>query len=687
MSVVLSAGAPYPLGATLTEQGVNFAVASENANKIELVLFDQTGQRVTDTVALPERTQGIFHGFLPGSPESLTGLVYGLRAYGPYAPEQGHRFNPTNLLIDPYAIELCGDFQWHLDVFGYEPYHPTGHRSFNPRDSLPYVPKARVTRLMEPHQPSLFDPWRHRHEHTVIYELHVKGFSKLNIGIPEKLRGTYTGLAHPASIAHMKRLGITSLCLLPVTYFIDESFLADHGRTNYWGYNPLAFFALAPRYSATPEDPTATRHEFRAMVDALHAAGLEVLMDVVYNHTAEGGEQGPTLSFRGLDHATYYRLCAGDPLHCENLTGCGNTLKAAHPRVTQLILDSLRHWVTQYGIDGFRFDLAATLGRTDQGFSNQAAFFTALAQDPILSQVKMIAEPWDIGYGGYQLGHFPRQFQEWNDKYRDGMRRYWLNGGVGRSEFAQRLCASSDLFGYDHRSAFSSVNYISAHDGFTMADMTRYSFKHNEANGENNWDGRNGEPAYNFGTEGETPDEATVKLRAQVHRALMTTLVLSRGTPMIRAGDELAQTQQGNNNAYCQDSPISWIDWSSADEALIHFSAQAIALRQSTPALTARTWLDDAHVQWFTPQGTVMQVDDWHNGATRRLAVCFGENGKPQEKLLLLFNPEPTPCTFVPPAGTWHRVLDNTLQPAATDMVSGPIELPAYTLWALTPVL
>ena len=688
MSFTLSAGAPFPLGATLTAQGVNFALASEHAEKVELVFLDATGQTTISSVFLPVRTQGVFHGFLEGSPSSLVGLLYGFRVYGEYAPEKGHHFNPAKLLIDPYALELQGTLEWDHDILAYNSDTPLGYRSINTQNSLPYVPKARVSKPLPPIMPSSLAPWRHDEAHTVIYELHVKGFSKLNSGVPERLRGTYAGLAHPASIERMKALGVTTLSLLPVTYAVDERFLVRQGRINYWGYNPIAFFAIAPRYSCTPEDPTATRHEFRAMVDALHAAGLEVLMDVVYNHTAEGGERGPAISFRGIDHATYYRLCPGDPLHCENLTGCGNTLNASHPRVTQLILDSLRHWVTQYGIDGFRFDLAATLGRTDQGFSSQATFFTAMQQDPVLNQVKMIAEPWDIGYGGYQLGRFPRQFQEWNDKFRDSMRRYWLTGETGRGEFTQRLCASSDLFSYGHRNVFSSINYISSHDGFTLADMTSYNSKHNEANGEDNRDGRSGEPAYNCGVEGATDAPEVLQLRAKMQRALLATLFLSRGTPMIRAGDEIAQSQQGNNNAYCQDNSLSWIYWTAENEGSAAFVAKLIRFRQSSPWLTAPAWLDEHAFEWRTPNGTPMRAEDWHNGAERSIALCFGPSAKYLDRLLLLFNPHKEKQHFVLPDGDWRIVLDTAqFEDSPVQLIqSAGVDVEGHSLCVLLPL-
>ncbi|WP_373715024.1 glycogen debranching protein GlgX, partial [Roseateles sp.] len=493
----LQAGWHEPLGALARDGGVNFAVFSENATRIELCVFDGEGQRELRRYALDGPQDGVWHGFLPGVGP---GLVYGFRAHGPYAPEQGHRFNPHKLLLDPYAREIVGHFGWRAEHHGYELGHPDGPRSMDTRDNATQALKARVPPPpvvhARPHQP------RRAPADIVLYEVHVKGFSRLLPGVPEALRGTYAGLAHPASIAHFKRLGVTTLSLLPVHYCIDEPHLAERRLHNYWGYNTLGFFCPDPRWAqaAHRDDPTTVTAEFRAMVDALHEAGLEVVLDVVYNHTPEGNEFGPTLSFRGLDNKSYYRLVGGDWSRYENLTGCGNTLHCSHPRVTQFVLDSLRYWVAEMGVDGFRFDLAPVLGRGSHGFDPNAAFFTALRQDPVLAGVHLIAEPWDAAYDGYQLGRFPGRFLEWNDKFRDALRGYWLGAGpgVGRGELARRFLASSDVFHHGQRQPTASINFVAVHDGFTLADMTSYAAKHNQANGEDNRDGRDGELCANF---------------------------------------------------------------------------------------------------------------------------------------------------------------------------------------------
>src|SRR6218665_616812 len=549
-------GRHAPLGSQARDGGVNFAVFSEHAQGIELCLFDAAGQRELRRYALHGPHDGVFHGFLPGVGP---GLVYGLRAQGPYAPEQGHRFNPHKLLLDPYAREIVGHFAWRAEHHGYELGHPDGPRSFDTRDNGAQALKASVAAPLEdsprasaPHVPPT---------EVVLYEVHVKGFSMQHPKLPADLRGTYAGLAHPAAIAHFKSIGVTTLSLLPVQYSIPEPHLADKRLPNYWGYNTLGFFCPDPRLAQAAHrgDPAAVTAEFRQMVRDLHAAGLEVVLDVVYNHTPEGNEFGPTLSLRGLDNKSYYRLAPEDASRNENLTGCGNTLNVQHPRVAQFVLDSLRYWVGEMGVDGFRFDLAPVLGRTHQGYDPKAAFFTALRQDPVLAGVHLIAEPWDAGYDGYQVGRFPGRFLEWNDKFRDTVRGYWLKSGVGRGELARRFMASSDLFHHGQRQPGASVNFVSVHDGWVLADVVSYQRKHNHANGEDNRDGRDGELSGNFGAEGPSDDAAITATRLRVRHAMLATLLLAQGTPMLCAGDEIGNSQQGNNNAYCQDNATSWL--------------------------------------------------------------------------------------------------------------------------------
>ncbi|HEX2009822.1 MAG TPA: glycogen debranching protein GlgX, partial [Roseateles sp.] len=520
----LQEGRHEPLGAQARDGGVNFAVFSEHAVQIELCIFDASGTHELRRYALHGPHDGVFHGFLPGFGP---GLVYGLRAHGPYEPEQGHRFNAHKLLLDPYAREIVGRFGWRAEHHGYELGHPEGQRSFDMRDNALHALKARVPPAPITESPRASAP-RIAPADVVLYEVHVKGFSKLHPEIPAALQGSYAGLAHSAAIAHFKALGVTTLSLLPVHYGIDEPHLADKGLHNYWGYNSLGFFCPDPRLAqaAHREDPSAVAAEFRAMVETLHRAGLEVVLDVVYNHTPEGNEFGPTLSFRGLDNKSYYRLAADDRSRNENLTGCGNTLNAQHPRVTQFVLDSLRFWVQEMGVDGFRFDLAPVLGRATAGpFDPQSAFFSALRQDPVLGAVHLIAEPWDAAPDGYQVGRFPGRFLEWNDKFRDAVRGYWLqNGKVGRGEFARRFTASSDLFfHHGQRRPTASVNFVAVHDGYTLNDVVSYSHKHNHANGEDNRDGRDGELCANFGAEGPTEDAAIRAARERVRRAMLAT--------------------------------------------------------------------------------------------------------------------------------------------------------------------
>jgi glycogen operon protein len=677
----LQTGLPYPLGATVRDAGVNFAVFAEHANKVELCLFDASGVHETARLPLPRCTDGVWHGFLPAA---AAGLVYGLRAHGPYVPDAGHRYNPNKLLVDPYAREIVGQFAWRAEHYGYQYGHPDGHRSFDTRDNAATALKCRVAaRLPESRVPPPHVPI----EDTVIYEMHLRGFTKRHPEIPEAARGTYAGLAHPAAVAHLHKLGVTAVELMPVQYHLDEALLVARGQTNFWGYNTFGFFCPDPRLSSTPHDPTATRAEFRVMVDALHAAGIEVLLDVVYNHTAEGDERGPTLSWRGLDNAAYYRLRSDDRGHYENFSGCGNTVSVAHPRATQWVLDSLRYWVSEMGVDGFRFDLAPVLGRGAHGFDAHAAFFVALEQDPVLARAKLIAEPWDFGSHGYRLGQFPGRFLEWNDQFRDGVRRYWLTRSAGRGEFARRFAASSDRFHHGTRRPCASVNYLASHDGFTLRDLVSYEHKHNEANGEHNRDGHPANFSINCGVEGPASDPAIIALRARLKRALLATLLFAQGTPMLLAGDELGRTQLGNNNAYCQDNELSWIDWAHADRDLIAYVARLIELRRSDGALHLNRWLSDhderrREAHWLAPEGRAMSVDDWHDQRRH----CFGLQltAAGERPILLLFNAEPNAAHFVLPEGRWRCELESSAPRLTTEPVGGrTLTLPAHSVMLL----
>jgi glycogen operon protein len=680
----LAPGLHYPLGATPRAGGVNFAVASEHARFVELCLFDSDGRTETARLRLPACTDGVWHGLLPGA---RPGLVYGFRAHGPYEPGAGHRFNAHKLLLDPYAREVVGRLEWRDEHFGFRRGHADGPASFDSRDNGPTALKARVS---EPLPPLGNRPDPRPADELVLYELHVKGFTRLHPAIPEPLRGTYAGLAHPAAVEHLRQLGVTAVSLLPVHYSLTEERLQKLGLVNYWGYNTLAFFCADPRLSTTPGDSAAARLEFRAMVERLHEAGLEVLLDVVFNHTAEGNENGPTLSMRGLDNAMWYRLGHDNRAEYDNITGCGNTVNASHPRVTQFVLDCLRYWVGEMGVDGFRFDLAPVLGRTGHGFDPAAPFFTALAQDPVLARARLVAEPWDLGYGGYQLGHFPPRWLEWNDRFRDGMRQYWLTRGADRAEFARRLLASSDRFHHGCRSPLASVNHVTAHDGFTLHDLTSYRQKHNEANGEANSDGHNGNYSVNCGIEGPTEDAEINAERARLGRALLGTLLLAQGTPMLAAGDELGHTQFGNNNAYCQDNAISWIDWQRADAGLVRFTARLTALRRDLPALRQRRWLSDhpradgrRDVDWRDAAGAEMTVARWHDNERRCLAVTVAPEDA--EPVLLVFNGERIAHDCALPPGTWRCVLDSSAPDAAERVAVGSVEAPPQSVLVLRP--
>ncbi|NNB22623.1 glycogen debranching protein GlgX, partial [Pseudomonas fragi] len=570
-------GLPFPLGATWDGLGVNFALFSANASKVELCLFDAAGEVELERIELPEYTDETFHGYLP---DAHPGQVYGYRVYGPYEPENGHRFNHHKLLIDPYAKQLVGELKWSEALFGYTIGHPDADLSFDERDSAPFVPKCKVVDPAHTwgHDRRLSVPW----ERTIFYEAHVRGISMRHPAVPDALRGTFAGLMVDEVVEHITDLGVTSVELLPVHAFVNDQHLLQKGMTNYWGYNSIAFFAPDPRYLASGKIA-----EFKETVAHLHKAGLEVILDVVYNHTAEGNEQGPTLSMRGIDNASYYRLMPDDKRYYINDSGTGNTLDLSHPCVLQMVTDSLRYWAREMHVDGFRFDLATILGRYHDGFNERHSFLVACRQDPLLRQVKMIAEPWDCGPGGYQVGGFPPGWAEWNDRFRDTVRAFWKGDEGKLAEFAGRMTGSADLFNQRGRRPYSSVNFITAHDGFTLHDLVSYNDKHNEANEENNQDGSNNNISWNHGVEGPTDDPEINALRQRQMRNFMATLFLAQGTPMLVAGDEFARTQHGNNNAYCQDSEIGWINWEldKAGKSLQAFVKRLIKLRLQYPIL------------------------------------------------------------------------------------------------------
>jgi len=614
-------GLPHPLGATWDGKGVNFALFSANATKVELCLFDAEGQRETGRITLPEYTDQIFHGWVEGlSP----GQAYGYRVHGPYAPEAGHRFNPNKLLLDPYARAHTGALTWDPACYGYTIGAKDADLSFDERDSAKFMPKSVI---VDPDFDWHGEPNRHPvpWDHTIFYETHVKGFTKRHPAVPEALRGTYAGLGHAEIIRHIKDLGVTSVELLPIHSFINDAHLLENNLTNYWGYNTIGFFAPDPRYA---HDPANCLREFKEMVARFHDAGLEVILDVVYNHTAEGNERGATLSFKGIDNASYYRLMP-DQRYYINDTGTGNTVNLSHPRVIQMVTDSLRYWVTETHVDGFRFDLGTILAREPNGFDNQSGFLKACSQDPVLQTVKLVAEPWDCGPGGYQVGGFPPGWAEWNDKFRDTTRDFW-KGEASAAAIASRMSASADLFNHGGRRPWASVNFITAHDGFTLDDWASYNEKHNEANNENNQDGSSDNRSWNCGVEGETEDAAINALRARQMRNMLAVLLLSQGTPMLLAGDEFARTQNGNNNAYCQDNEIGWVNWDIKEkgDALIRFTKKLTRLRREFPILRRSRFLTGAldeelgvrDVTWINATGVPIADEEWHDANMR----CFG---------------------------------------------------------------
>lgn len=618
-------GKPFPLGATWDGNGVNFALYSENAEAVELCLYNDINDDGYVRIKITERTGNIWHAYFP---ELTVGQLYGYRAYGPYDPENGHRFNVNKLLIDPYAKAIAGVVKWGSAVFGYET--DKDDLTFSKEDSSSSMPKCVVINPYfdwEDDKPPAI-PF---HE-TVIYELHVKGFSKLNQAIPKNIRGTYSALADPAAIEYLKDLGITAVELMPVHFFIDDNQLTEKGLDNYWGYNTIGFFAPSNHYSCT--DMTGQQvGDFKNMVKELHKAHIEVILDVVYNHTAEGNHLGPTLSLKGIDNSVYYKL-SEDKRYYNDFTGTGNTLNARQPAVLRLIMDSLRYWIQEMHVDGFRFDLAATLARKLIEVDMLSSFFKIIYQDPIISKVKLIAEPWDVGQGGYQVGNFPLGWSEWNGKYRDCMRDFWRGENSMLAEFAERFTGSSDLYFDDLKKPYASINFITSHDGFTLADLVAYNKKHNENNGENNRDGDNFNRSWNCGVEGPTENQHIINLRKKQQRNFLTTLFLSQGVPMLLAGDELGRTQNGNNNAYCQDNEISWINWEKGDKELLEFTKKLIRLRLEHPVFCRKGWFQGQKIHgsgtedigWFKPDGTEMTDEDWSDGLAKSLAVYL--NGK-----------------------------------------------------------
>jgi isoamylase len=667
-------GLPRPLGASWDGDGANFALFSAHATGVELCLYDESGTEETARFDLPEFTNEIWHGYIPGIEP---GTLYGYRVHGPYEPDQGHRFNPNKLLLDPYATGYAGELRWDPAVFGYE-LESGDDTTFDERDSAPFMPKCVVidpSFAWKQERQGRAVPW----DRTILYETHVRGFTRRYPKIPEAHRGTYKGLASPAVIAYIKSLGVTSVELLPIHAFINDSHLLERGLTNYWGYNSIGFFAPDPRYAHEPEQ---TLREFKEMVARFHDAGLEIILDVVYNHTAEGNERGPTLSFKGIDNATYYRLMPEQPRYYINDTGTGNTLNLSHMRVIQMVLDSLRYWVTETRVDGFRFDLGTILARESNGFDNQSGFLKACCQDPVLDTVKLIAEPWDCGPGGYQVGGFPPGWAEWNDKFRDTVRDFWRGEGSA-SELASRLTGSGDCFNRRGRKPWATVNFITAHDGFTLNDLVTYNDKHNEANGEDNQDGSDDNRSWNCGVEGPTDDPDINALRLRQLKNLLATLLLAQGTPMLIAGDEFGRTQGGNNNAYCQDSEIGWLDWEIWDKGrtLVAFVQQLTELRRKYPILRRGRFLTGEYneelglkdVTWINASGEEMEDETWADDNMRCFGMLIDGRAQPtglrklgeDATLLLVMNGHHDLVEFTLPeiegGGEWSLKMDTNL--------------------------
>ena len=665
-------GQPFPLGATFDGLGVNFALYSEGAHGVEVCLFEtENGSDTERAFTLAEVTNYIWHGYISGL---QPGTRYGYRVDGPYAPEKGLRFNPTKLLIDPYAKAVAGEVDWKSPVFGYLRGGEKQDLAVDVQDSAVGMPKGVVIEEKFDwgekglNRPST--PWNE----TVIYEAHVKGFTARHPDVPLALRGTYSGMSHPAAISHLKSLGVTAVELLPVHEFVDEAFLSDRGLKNYWGYNTLSYFAPSHRYSSQGQLGGQV-DEFKAMVKALHRAGIEVLLDVVYNHTAEGNHLGPTLSLRGIDNPTYYHLKEDEPRFYMDYTGCGNSISLYHPQSLSLVMDSLRYWAGEMGVDGFRFDLASSLARDKGTYDKRSSLFQAIHQDPLLSKLKLIAEPWDLGEGGYQIANFPIGWSEWNGRYRDALRRYWKGDESLVAEVGYRITGSSDLYQLSGRRPSASINLITVHDGFTLNDLVSYDQKHNLANGEDNRDGANDNNSWNCGVEGETDNADIIELRERQKRNLLATLLLSQGVPMLSAGDEMGRTQRGNNNGYCQDSELSWLDWSLSEsqKSLLAFTQNLIQFRQRQPVLRRSHFFQGSHIwdsalkdlAWFRPDGVEMTEEDWKKPFSRSLSILLRGDAIPDlseagkrlrgDTLLLLLNAHHEPIEFTLPALEWSE--------------------------------
>ncbi|MDF2431700.1 MAG: isoamylase [Mucilaginibacter sp.] len=681
-------GKPYPLGATWDGEGVNFALFADNATGVELCLFNDKDDEIeSEKIKIKERTHQVWHVYLPGA---KPGQLYGYRVDGPYEPEQGHRFNSNKLLLDPYAKAISGVVDWHDALYSYEIGNPEEDLSFSELDSAPFIPKSVV---IDPE----FD-WendtqlRIPYHQSIIYEAHVKGFTKLNPDIPENIRGTYAAIGHPVTIDYLKKLGITAIELMPVHQFISDRHLEEKGLSNYWGYNTIGFFAPDVRYSSSGTIGEQVA-EFKQMVKELHKAGIEVILVVVYNHTGEGNQLGPTLSFKGIDNASYYRLVDDNKRFYMDFTGTGNTLNAMLPNVLRYIMDSLRYWILEMHVDGFRFDLAATLARELHEVNRLSAFFDIIHQDPVISQVKLIAEPWDIGEGGYQVGKFPPGWAEWNGKFRDCIRDYWTGSDSMLGEFALRLTGSPDLYQDDYRKPTASINFVTAHDGFSLNDLVSYNEKHNEANGEDNNDGESNNRSWNCGIEGPTDDEVVLRLRRRQQRNLLATLFLSQGVPMLLAGDELGRTQRGNNNAYCQDNEISWLNWAATDKGLLDFTQRLIKLRKHHPAFRRRRWFQGQPIKgkgledivWFLPDGTQMTDESWNVDFAKSLGIFLNGKGLHYEgpkgeqifdnNFYLVFNAHDEPLNYRLPekiySKQWAKVLDTSEEETEEQVFSG----------------
>ncbi|GBD22425.1 Glycogen operon protein GlgX [bacterium HR29] len=696
-------GAPYPLGATWDGSGVNFALFSENAEHVELCIFDRPyGAQEIARIPIREQTDFVWHVYLP---EARPGMLYGYRVYGPYRPEEGLRFNPHKLLLDPYAKAVTGPVHWSEAMFGYDPSADEADPAtidlrMSTLDSAPGMPKSVVVESAfswgDDRRPAI--PW---HD-TVIYELHVKGFTYLNPDLPEELRGTYAGLAHRETIRYLKSLGVTAVELMPVHFFVDDWHLLKRGLRNYWGYNTIGFFAPDPRYAAFgPESAVA---EFKTMVRTLHQAGIEVILDVVYNHTAEGDHLGPTLSFRGIDNQAYYRLVPGEPRRYMDFTGTGNTFNMLHPRAIQLIMDSLRYWVTEMHVDGFRFDLASALARELYEVDRLSAFFEIIHQDPVISQVKLIAEPWDLGEGGYQVGNFPVGWAEWNGKYRDNVRRFWRGDAGQVGELGFRLTGSSDLYAHNGRRPYASINFVTCHDGFTLRDLVSYERKHNEANGEGNRDGTDANWSENFGVEGDTEEEGIIRARFQQMRNFIATLFVSQGVPMLLHGDEVARTQRGNNNAYCQDNEISWMpwQWDERQRSLLEWTRRLVALRKRNPVLRRRGFLQgrpapngEKDIAWLREDGRELTEADWADPERHVIGLWLSgaaadlvdREGRPitGETLVILLNASKKAVAFHLPTAPESRVWSLVLDSARPELHEGAATYRGGAVYPLAP--